>query len=228
VEWSIVEEPASCLAEYGRVPIAFRVDRRLEVIPVDAGLGGILLRERTVDPPYIKDYDAIEGNDLVCSDVNNWGIFSAFRQGRRVGGALVVAGTEGLEMLENRADLAVLWDLRVDHDQRRQGLGRALFAAAEGWARARGCRWLKVETQNINVPACRFYAGQGCILGGSTDTPMSSCRTRFSSSGTRISVRRRVERETAPGMVPGAVVKSCSDQVISSSCLPGAGRHRRA
>jgi hypothetical protein len=22
-----------------------------------------------------------------------------------------------------------------------------------------------VETQNINVPACRFYARQGCVLG---------------------------------------------------------------
>jgi hypothetical protein len=25
---------------------------------------------------------------------------------------------------------------------------------------------LKVETQNINIPACRFYAAQGCHLGG--------------------------------------------------------------
>ena len=33
------------------------------------------------------------------------------------------------------------------------------------WVVARGCRWLKVETQNINVPACRFYAKQGCVLG---------------------------------------------------------------
>jgi hypothetical protein len=32
------------------------------------------------------------------------------------------------------------------------------------WARSRGCVELKVETQNINVPACLFYAGQGCQL----------------------------------------------------------------
>ena len=32
------------------------------------------------------------------------------------------------------------------------------------WAAARGCRRLKVETQNINVPACRFYERQGCVL----------------------------------------------------------------
>ena len=41
----------------------------------------------------------------------------------------------------------------------------ALCAAAEEWALARGCGQLKVETQNVNVPACRFYAAQGCELG---------------------------------------------------------------
>ena len=39
-----------------------------------------------------------------------------------------------------------------------------LFRAAEDWARARHCVELKVETQNINVPACRFYAQQRCTL----------------------------------------------------------------
>ena len=38
-------------------------------------------------------------------------------------------------------------------------------ARAEAWARACGATWLKVETQNVNVPACRFYARQGCVLG---------------------------------------------------------------
>jgi ribosomal protein S18 acetylase RimI-like enzyme len=52
----------------------------------------------------------------------------------------------------------------VAPEYRGQGIGRALFGAAENWAKGRGCRQLKVETQNINVPACRFYASQGCIL----------------------------------------------------------------
>lgn len=42
--------------------------------------------------------------------------------------------------------------------------GAALFRAAEAWARARRCRQIKVETQNVNVTACRFYARQGCVL----------------------------------------------------------------
>ncbi len=32
-------------------------------------------------------------------------------------------------------------------------------------SRSRGCHTLKVETQNINVPACRFYQRMGCTLG---------------------------------------------------------------
>jgi GNAT superfamily N-acetyltransferase len=44
-------------------------------------------------------------------------------------------------------------------------VGRALFVAAEAWAVARGCKQLMVETQNVNVDACRFYAAVGCELG---------------------------------------------------------------
>jgi GNAT superfamily N-acetyltransferase len=169
VDWQIVEEPVSCLAEHGRLPIAFRVDRRLEVTPVEAGLGGIAFREEAVDRPYIKDYDAIEGERPARWagrwDLANWGLISAFLRGDRVGGAVLASDTVGLDMLEGRKDLAVLWDIRVHPAHRRHGLGRALFLASEAWARARGCRRLKVETQNINVPACRFYADQGCVLG---------------------------------------------------------------
>ena len=50
-------------------------------------------------------------------------------------------------------------------ETRGKGVGTALFQAAEQWAVARGCRRLQVETQNINVPACKFYAKQGCTLG---------------------------------------------------------------
>ena len=68
-------------------------------------------------------------------------------------------------MLAGRDDLAALWDLRVHPDHRRRGVGRRLFDRAAAWARAKGCRQLRVETQNINVPACKFYAKQGCYLG---------------------------------------------------------------
>ena len=67
-------------------------------------------------------------------------------------------------MLEGRQDLAIVWDIRVLPEARGKGVGSALFREAEAWARAKGCRQLKVETQNINVVACRFYARHGCVL----------------------------------------------------------------
>jgi hypothetical protein len=41
----------------------------------------------------------------------------------------------------------------------------ALFRAVEQWSRQRRCRTLKIETQNTNLPASRFYARMGCTLG---------------------------------------------------------------
>jgi GNAT superfamily N-acetyltransferase len=164
-----IEESVSYLTEYCRLPISFRVDRVLEVTPIDGGLGGLTLRERMVDPPYIKDYDAIKGNAPACWaarwDLSNWALISGLVRGCRVAGAVLAFDTEGVDLLEGRKDLAVLWDLRVRPDHRHRGVGGSLFRAAETWAHARGCRQIKAETQNINVAACRFYAKQGCDLG---------------------------------------------------------------
>ena len=98
-------------------------------------------------------------------DLSHWGFLGAYVGGDRVGGAAVAFDTPGLTTLEDRADVAVLWDIRVAPSRRRCGVGSTLVAAAEAWAAARSCRQLKVETQNLNVPACRFYARHGFVLG---------------------------------------------------------------
>ena len=69
-------------------------------------------------------------------------------------------------MLEARTDLAVLWDIRVRREYRRSGFGAHLFDKCAEWAKQKGCSRLKIETQDINVPACRFYAAKGCELRG--------------------------------------------------------------
>jgi GNAT superfamily N-acetyltransferase len=165
----IRDEPVEALAEYAAVPIVFEVRRVLDVAPVDGGLGGFALSERAVEAPYVKDYDAHDGGPVRWPqrfDLSRWGLLGARVDGRLVGGAAVAFDTPGVTMLEGRRDLAVLWDLRVAPEARGRGVGTALFRAAEAWAAARACRQLKVETQNVNVPACRFYARQGCVLGG--------------------------------------------------------------
>jgi len=164
----VTEETAAELAEYARVPISFEVRSVLDVTAPAGGLGGLVLAERRLDAPWVKDYDAGGERPLRWPgrfDTSRWGFLAARAEGRRVGGATVAFGAEGVNMLEGRSDLAVLWDLRVVPEARGQGVGAALFRAAEAWAAARGCRQLKVETQNVNVPACRFYARQGCVLG---------------------------------------------------------------
>lgn len=157
------------LSEYAQIPIAFEVRSILKVVLIEGGLGGIRLREEAVAEPYLKDYDdAEEGfpeDWLRQFDVSNWGILIATEDGDCMGGAVVAHNTAGVNMLEGRSDLAALWDIRVRPEARRQGVGTQLFHHAVGWARERGCRQLKVETQNVNVPACRFYARQGCELG---------------------------------------------------------------
>ena len=165
----VIEESIAALPEYEKVPIAFRVESHFFIAPVDSGLGGLSFVERSV-VPYVKDYDANESEGpstwIKRFDLSHWGIMSAFKGGRRVGGATVAWKTPEVNMLEGREDLACLWDLRVHPDYRSEGVGHRLFNRAVVWARERRCRLLKVETQNINVHACRFYARQGCELRG--------------------------------------------------------------
>jgi GNAT superfamily N-acetyltransferase len=158
------------LADHGRISIAFTVDTILEVTLLNDGLGGMSLTATTVADPYVKDYDAIQGEGPAHwadqFDLSNWGLISACRDGVRVGGAVIAIRTPGVWMLAGRDDLAVLWDLRVAPQQRGSGVGSALFRGAESWAADRSCSWLKIETQNVNPAACRFYQKMGCTLGG--------------------------------------------------------------
>ena len=140
----ICEEPIQTLKEYGTVSIAFDITRVLELVPVDHGLSGLLLRERQAEPPRRKDYDLIPGESPADwpkrFDVSGWGVLVARLEGRRIGGAVVAFDTPGVLLLEGRRDLALLWDIRVEPASRGHGVGSALFQAVESWALARDCR----------------------------------------------------------------------------------------
>ena len=162
---TIDEISPDCLSEYARIPIAFEVKSRLEVELVDGGLGGMLFHETPIIP-YIKNYDAY--GELPTDwpkrfDVTNWGFFLAKGDGQPFGAAAVAFDTTCVFMLEARRDLSVLWDIRVCPEYR--GVGIPLFKYAANWSRAHGCTQMKIETQNVNVPACRFYQRMGAKLG---------------------------------------------------------------
>lgn len=164
----VVEDPETTLAEYATIPISFEVNSVFDVLDRSRGQGELLLVERKLEVPYIKDYDTIDGEQptqwAARFDLSNWGFLAAHVAGQRVGRAAVAFNTPSLDMLDGRSDIAALWDIRVVPEARGQGVGRALFHEAETWSRSKGCRELIIETQNINVPACRFYQRQGCVL----------------------------------------------------------------
>ena len=159
----IEEEAPSDLLDYSTISTAFLVEKILNF--EDDG-DELRVSERFVDEPFWKDYDALETPVAWVErfDISRWGLLGAFVDNRRVGGAIIAFDSAGVEMLEGRKDLAVLWDLRVHSEYRRKGIGAALFRAVEHWAASKGCIELKIETQNTNLPACRFYERQGCSL----------------------------------------------------------------
>ena len=165
------------VSDLTRIPMAFLVERAYDVHSADVSAvetpaveapGRFTLSERVIDVPYIKDYDQIEGEGpshwASRYDVRSWGFLQVRSSARLLGGAVVAFRTPALALLEGRSDVAALWDIRVTPDLRRRGLGAMLFRAVEDWARHRRCAELRIETQNVNVPACRFYQRQGCVL----------------------------------------------------------------
>lgn len=163
----VAEEPHLSLDDYQNVPISFRVSRVLELVPAPPGTIGLLFRERPVARPYLKEYDQPGHRPTDWGtqwDLSTWGIFAARFEGRLIGCAAVAWNSPQVHFLEGRKDIAALWDIRVAPEFRGKGAGAALFQAAVDWSRARHLLGMKVETQSINLDACRFYASRGCDL----------------------------------------------------------------
>lgn len=62
--------------------------------------------------------------------------------------------------------LACVRDVRVQMSLRRKGIGAALMAMAEDWARHKKLGGVMVETQDTNAAACQFLTKCGYMLGG--------------------------------------------------------------
>ena len=149
------------IADYTLVPCAFQVASELDVDSLESQGR---FTERAVSPAYVKDYDAIPENGPldwpVQFDTSIWQLFSALDDDTRVGGAVVIPSTvRGV-----RTGTAELWDLRVAPRLRGRGIGRILFEAVAQWCRDNQRASLVIETQHINVAACRFYRARGCMI----------------------------------------------------------------
>jgi GNAT superfamily N-acetyltransferase len=152
--------------DYAAIPAAFMVRERIDLSRLDHTVS--TFATCPVSVPWTKDYDAVPGNAPTDWParfvVDTWLVFHASVDSRRVGSAIVVTDAHAVASLGGRAGGAVLWDLRVAPDMRGRGIGRALLAHVEGVAVEAGCHLLDIETQDINVPACRLYAATGYEL----------------------------------------------------------------
>ncbi len=158
------EESMAFMEAYARISTAFGVERQFALSSDPAEPSGVRLDEVSVARPFVKDYDALPDNHPMDwprrLDTTRWRVFAAFVGDTRVGGAILLPADA------HAADrgVAELWDLRVDVRWRRRGVARALWTTIETAAIAGRASTLDIETQQINVAACRFYAANGCVL----------------------------------------------------------------
>ena len=106
---------------------------------------------------YVKRYDPEIHDAQPYIDKTDHAAWLASVDGQLAGQILVH---------ENWNRFGIIWDIAVDPPFRRRGVGRRLIEQAIGWARERGLPGVMLETQNINVPACRLYERCGFVLGG--------------------------------------------------------------
>lgn len=150
---------------YDQVSMIVNVESEYFIEKINNGLGGIIIKEQPVTP-YIKDLGKYEIAAEYEKKFNivNWHFYMAFDGETPVGATTLVSRTKEINMLDDRDDLCVLWDIRVANGYKYKGIGQKLFDYGREWAKKQGLKQIKIECQNNNVPACKFYHKQGAVL----------------------------------------------------------------
>jgi len=121
---------------------------------------------RAADAPSIAALVRQLGYDAAPSDVADRLARLLARSDHR----FIVAEADGhllgwvhVELSEtvDTGSLAVIAGLVVERAHRRQGIGAALMAEAEAWARQQGSPLMRLRSSATRTPAHRFYEGLG-------------------------------------------------------------------
>jgi len=155
----IREESQVRFAAHGETPIGFWVRSKVDLAALTAGRIAEIPCE-----PFFKDYDVFEddrpANLPTRFDVHDWVLLAAYLKGRRIGGVILAQGAS-YPSNEGREDLATIVDIRVHPDARGKGVGSSLIRKVLDWAARNQVREIRMETQDVNVAACRFYQAVG-------------------------------------------------------------------
>lgn len=152
------------LEEYGDISFYYKTNKKYELRKINNGLGGIVIELIDVKE-YFRDFGSRVEGWKEKFDLSNWKFFVAYNEdGKMIAGCTVATKTTNCNMLENRNDLAVLWDIRVSDEYKYNGIGQHLFDMTKKYAQEQGFSQLKVECQNTNPAAVNFYHKQGMKL----------------------------------------------------------------
>jgi streptothricin acetyltransferase len=133
---------------------SFLVESELALFAED----GVVRYEVVSVRPYRKCYGPHAGDDPSAHlKAPDKAVFLAYLDGSVAGRVIVSEGWNGYAWID---------DIAVDVRRRRAGVGRALMDRAVAWAVERSLPGIRLETQDNNVPACKFYESYGFHLGG--------------------------------------------------------------
>ena len=130
---------------------SFLVESEL-TLSVDSG---IVRYEDVPVPAYEKSYAQHDLSGHL--DNPEKAVFLAYLDGSVAGRVVLSVGWNRYTWID---------DIAVDARSRRTGVGRALMDQTVAWTIRLGLPGLRAETQNKNVPACKFYEASGFRLGG--------------------------------------------------------------
>lgn len=112
---------------------------------------------------YVKQYDN-EDIDSTYIDDPGKAVFLYYTDHKCIGQIRLCSNWNGYALVE---------DIGVCSSWRKKGIGTKLLEKAVQWAKQNHHIGLMLETQDVNVSACRFYAKNNFIIGG-VDTMLYS------------------------------------------------------
>ncbi|KAG8408407.1 hypothetical protein J3459_017818 [Metarhizium acridum] len=107
---------------------------------------------------YTKSYGGVDDDFEVAQQATHKVIFALRDDSGSVHGYAMA--------FKDWNNMVTLHDFAVSSELRGQGYGKKLFNRVVEWARGLDVAGIKIETQDSNVAACRFYAGCGAVFGG--------------------------------------------------------------
>lgn len=111
--------------------------------------------EEIFDEQYIKQYD-MESIDNSYIDDKNKAVYLYYEKGECTG---------QIRLREHWNGFAFIEEISVTKGRRNKGIGTALLNKAMEWAKQNDLIGLMLETQDVNLFACRFYAKNKFMIG---------------------------------------------------------------